>query len=92
SPGTGLLQQAADTQQSYILSGFLPFFYNDVLYDAAAGRIALQPRQDAPAQATSTTAPQTSVSSAIEVIQMNAPGAIAQAAPNGMPVVITPSQ
>ncbi|MDR3520510.1 MAG: hypothetical protein P4L54_02730 [Acidocella sp.] len=92
NPGTGLLQQAADTQQSYILSGFLPFFYNDVLYDAKAGQIALQPRPDAPNPATSTTAPQMSVNSAIEVIQMNAPDAIPQAAPNGMPVVITPSQ
>ncbi|MDE8348568.1 MAG: hypothetical protein POG74_03670 [Acidocella sp.] len=92
SPGTGLLQQAADTQQSYILSGFLPFFYDDVLYDAAMGRIALQPRPDAPNPAASTMAPPMSVNSAIEVIEMNAPGAIAQAAPNGMPVVITPSQ
>ncbi len=92
SPGSGLLQQAADTQQSYILSGFLPFFYNDVLYDAQAGRIALQPRPDAPNPATSSTVPQMGANSAIEVIEMNAPGAIPQAAPNGMPVVITPSQ
>ena len=92
TPGTGLLQQATDRQQSYILGGFLPFFYNDVLYDAQAGRIALQPRPDAPNLATTNVASQTSVASAIEVIQMNAPDAIPHAAPNGMPVVITPSQ
>ncbi|HQT63098.1 MAG: hypothetical protein B7Z75_12545 [Acidocella sp. 20-57-95] len=88
--GTGLLQQPATDGEASLLSGFLPFFYNDVLYDGAHGTIALAPRPDAPNPATAVAA-QTNAASAIEVIEMNAPGSLPQPAANGMPVVITPT-
>jgi hypothetical protein len=67
-----------------IVAGIVPFFAFDVFYDAAAGRMGLRPRQDAPDLTGAPAAPATSM----QVIQMNAPGV---AAPAGrLPNVITP--
>lgn len=91
--GTGMLQQPGLGALPEILGGFLPFFYNAVLYDGAAGRIGLQPRDDAPNPETNPLAAADQASS-IQVIQMNAPVVHAgahQGAP-AMPVVITPGQ
>ncbi len=85
NPGTGLLQEPAQGASPRLLDGFLPFFYNDVLYDAADGEVGLRPRNDAP----TSVAPETASDNvSIEVIQLNAPSA---GAPK-LPVVITPSQ
>ncbi len=93
NPGTGLLQEPAQGNATRLLDGFLPFFYFDVLYDAADGQMGLRARDDAPA---GVTAPDTDSDTSMEVIQLNAPGpgAPASIAPVGMklPVVITPSQ
>jgi hypothetical protein len=82
NPGTGLLREPAQTNTTRLLDGFLPFFYFDVLYDAANGQIGLRPRADAPSAVTATAS-----SNSVEVIQLNAPAA----APK-LPVVITPTQ
>jgi hypothetical protein len=87
NPGTGLLEQPATGPGSAILAGFLPFFYNAVLYDGTANTISLQPRPDAP-NPVSNPLPQTSQSATVEVIQLNAPNPHAPA----LPAVITPSQ
>jgi hypothetical protein len=93
NPGTGLLQEPAQGDATRLLDGFLPFFYFDVLYDAANGQIGLRPRRDAPS---AVTVPESESDAAVEVIQLNAPapGAPSSAAPGTMklPVVITPSQ
>jgi len=93
NPGTGLLQEPAEGNTSRLLDGFLPFFYFDVLYDAAGGQIGLRARTDAP---TGVTAPESASDNSVEVIQLNAPkaGTPAPATSGGMklPVVITPDQ
>jgi hypothetical protein len=93
NPGTGLLQEPAQGNATRLLDGFLPFFYFDVLYDAANGQMGLRARPDAPA---GVTAPELQTDDPVEVIQLNAPGpgAPASSTPSGMklPVVITPSQ
>jgi hypothetical protein len=83
NPGTGLLQEPAQGNATRLLDGFLPFFYFDVLYDAADGAIGMRARQDAPAQVT---APEAAGTQSVEVIQLNAP---APGSPK-LPVVITP--
>jgi hypothetical protein len=87
NPGTGLLQQPSTGPGSAILAGFLPFFYNAVLYDGAANTISLQPRPDAP-NPVSNPLPETNQTATVEVIQLNAPDPHAPA----LPAVITPSQ
>jgi hypothetical protein len=91
NPGTGLLQQPAPNTAPgtalTILAGFLPFFYNAVIYDAAAGTISLQPRPDAP-NPVSNPLPQTDQTATVEVIQLNTP--TKPTAP--LPTVITPTQ
>jgi len=93
NPGTGLLQEPAQGNATRLLDGFLPFFYFDVLYDAANGQMGLRARADAPS---GVTAPEQQSDDPVEVIQLNAPGpgAPASSTPSGMklPVVITPSQ
>jgi len=101
NPGTGLLQEPAQGNATRLLDGFLPFFYYDVLYDAADGQMGLRARPDAPA---AVTAPESEGDDSVEVIQLNAPapqapissapGAPAPTTPSGMklPVVITPDQ
>ncbi len=103
NPGTGLLQEPAQGNATRLLDGFLPFFYFDVLYDAADGEMGLRARADAP---TGVTAPESESDDSVEVIQLNAPapkapisgapgpGGPASSTPSGMklPVVISPSQ
>ncbi len=85
NPGTGLLQEPAQGNQTRLVDGFLPFFYFDVLFDAVNGKIGLRARDDAPnAVLVNPEASQ----SPVEVIQLNAP---APARPK-LPVVITPTQ
>jgi len=85
NPGTGMLQEpAASADATRLLDGFLPFFYYDVLYDAADGAIGLRARGDAPSVVA---APEGSGNDSVEVIQLNAPAAGSPP----LPVVITPS-
>jgi len=85
NPGTGLLQEPAQGNATRLLDGFLPFFYFDVLYDAADGEIGLRPRDDAPSGVVTSSA---AGNDSVEVIQLNAPSA---GGPK-LPVVITPTQ
>jgi hypothetical protein len=82
SQGTGLLREPKSDAGIDILAGLVPFFAFDVFYDAAAGRIGLRPREDAPDLAG---APASGSGNSVEVIQMNAPAPGAK-----LPNVITP--
>jgi len=72
-PGAGMIQSPAEGQTAALVAGVLPFFADDVLYDANTGEIGLRPRPDAPdfLAAPTTANPETT----IEVIQMSAPTA-----------------
>jgi hypothetical protein len=86
TPGTALETQpangAANMPPNAIVAGVLPFFDNAIWYDAANGRIGLQPRADKPTIQTTTP---TNTASTAEIIQMTTPT-------TALPQVITPGQ
>ncbi len=85
SAGTGLLREPKAGGGIDLVAGIAPFFAFDVFYDAAAGRMGLRAREDAPDL---TAAPAAGSGSSVQVIQMNAPRAAAAA--GTLPNVITP--
>jgi hypothetical protein len=86
-PGSGMIEAPASGEAAALVAGVLPFFADDVLYDADAGTIGLRPRPDAPDFLA--IQPGADSGNEIAVIQMNTPTA-PHPQPGALPQVITP--